>query len=343
MSSTAEIIEFNKAEIAAFNEFRNQLSELRHNNEKAVFDYADPKGNKEARSHIYKLRKTKSAVEKVRKEQKAASLEYGRKVDAQAKEIAGEIDSMISVHEKPLKEIEEKESARIQAHKDRIESLNEYKAVGSGAESSVYRELLAAVDGFVIDDSLEEFKAEAALRKEEAASYLRKYLAEREQYEAEQAELNRLRKEAEERAQKDREEQIRKEAAERAKKEAEEKAAAAERERQYELERANREKAEAEARHLREKQEAEDRAKAAAEQAERDRLAAIEAERQRIEAEQERERQEAERKAANKKHRQKINREALEDLGAIGIGEEQGKQLIEAIVRGQVRNISVNY
>lgn len=342
MTNTAEVIEFNKQEIAAFSEFRSQLAKLRDDNEKAVFDYADPKGNKEARSHIYKLRQTKAAVERVRKEQKAASLEFGRKVDAQAKEIAVEIDGMIGLHEAPLKEIEEREAARIAAHKERIESLGAYKDYGdpTAAELSA---LLASAEAFEIDDSLEEFKAEAALAKDDALENIKRLLAARQKYEAEQAELERLRQAEAERAQKEREEQIRKEAEEAARKQAEAKAAAVERERQLEIERANREKAEAEARYLREKQEAEERAKAAAAKAEQDKQAAIEAERQRIEAEAERERQEAERKAANKRHRQKINREALEDLVEFGLSEDQGKQLIETIVRGQVRNVSVNY
>lgn len=342
MSNTAEVIEFSNQEIAAFNEFRSQLAELRQSNDKAVFDYRDPKGNKEARSHIYKLRQTKSAVERVRKEQKAASLEYGRKVDAQAKEIAGEIEAMIGVHEAPLKEIEQQEAARIAAHKERIASLELYRDCEepTAAELSA---LLSDVEAFAVDDSLEEFKAEAALMKDDALANIKKLLEARQKYEAEQEELERLRQAEAERAQKEREEQIRREAEEAARKEAEAKAAQVERDRQLELERANREKAEAESKYLREKQEAEERAKAAAEKAEQDRLAAIEAERARIEAEQEKERQEAERKAANKKHRQKINREALEDLEAVGISEEQGKHLIEAIVRGQVRNISVNY
>lgn len=342
MPNTAEVIEFEKKEIAAFDPFRSQLADLRKGNEKAVFDYRDPKGNKEARSHIYKLRQTKAAVEKVRKDKKAASLEYGRNVDSQAKEIVTEIEGMISVHETPLKEIEEQEAARIAAHKERIASLDEYKQYESHTAAELSA-LLAQAEAFTIDDSLEEFKAEAALMKDEALANIKKLLEARQKYEDEQAELERLRQAEAERAQKEREAQIRKDAEESARKEAEAKAAQVERDRQLEVERANREKAEAESKYLREKQEAEDRAKAAAEQAEKDRVAAIEAERARIAAEQEKERQEAEKKAANKKHRQKLNREALEDLAAIGFSEEQGKELIEAVVRGQVRNISVNY
>ena len=96
-------------EIVAYNEFRGQLAELKANNAALVFDYANPLGNKAARSHVYKLRQTKAAVDKVRKAEKEASLERGRKVDAEAKEIMSEIEAMIDIHQKPLDEIEERE------------------------------------------------------------------------------------------------------------------------------------------------------------------------------------------------------------------------------------------
>jgi len=41
MSKTAEVIEFSQTEIAAFSEFRSQLSTLKHDNSKAVFNYTD--------------------------------------------------------------------------------------------------------------------------------------------------------------------------------------------------------------------------------------------------------------------------------------------------------------
>src|SRR5690606_23508393 len=72
----------------------------------------------------------------------------------------------------------------------------------------------------------EEFEAEAARAKDKAVSSLRAALVAREKYEAEQAELARLRAEAEAREQKEREERIAREAAERAQREAEAKAQA---------------------------------------------------------------------------------------------------------------------
>src|SRR3954454_6832415 len=83
--------------LAVYNPFRAELAEFKAQNATLIFDYESPKGNKEARSHVYKLRQSKAAVEKARKEEKAASLEYGRKVDAEAKTIMEEIEAMIAV------------------------------------------------------------------------------------------------------------------------------------------------------------------------------------------------------------------------------------------------------
>lgn len=122
---TQELI-FAQETIVAYDPFRSQLSELKTANSKVVFDYESEKGNKEARSHIYKLRQTKSAVDRVRKEQKDASLQYGRRVDAQAKEIITEIEEMIDIHQAPIDRIEQREKDRIAGHQEKMERLQSY-------------------------------------------------------------------------------------------------------------------------------------------------------------------------------------------------------------------------
>ena len=96
-----------------FADFYKQLEEAKKVNEQTVFQYETPAGNKAARSHIYKLRQSKSAVESKRKEEKAESLKYGKDLDSEAKKITAEIEEMISVHDAPLKEIEERETVRV--------------------------------------------------------------------------------------------------------------------------------------------------------------------------------------------------------------------------------------
>ena len=169
-------------------------------------------------------------------------------------------------------------------------------------------------------------------RKPSSLEFLRTTLAAREKYEAEQAELERLRQAEILRQQQEREAQIAREAAEKATRETEEKA-------RFEAERVQREKAEAEQREARlvaEKEAAELRAQHAAE-----------AERKRIEAEQaaklEAERQADEARQANQAHRKKICNEALKGLLALGIDEAKSKEILQAINKGLVPHVSIKF
>lgn len=83
---------------------------------------------------------------------------------------------------------------------------------------------------------------------------------------------------------------------------------------------------------------------------ERDRAAAVEAERARQKAQDAAEAAEAQRRAANKAHRQRINQEALAALVAI-IGEIKpedtaeniGKHIIVGIAQDKVPHVTINY
>jgi len=348
MGSTAELIQFNKNEIAAFSEFRRQLAQLKHDNEKAVFNYDDPKGNKEARSHVYKLRQTRSAVEKVRKEQKAEALEYGRMVDNQAKEISAEIDGMIDLHEAPLKAIEEKESARIQAHKDRISAM---AVVLDGSESSeTMKEKLAALEGLEIDDSYQEFKAEALLVKTDCVDGLKKRIEAQEAMEAQQAELERLRKEAAEREQRDRDERIAREAREAAELQAAEKARLEkeasdrrEREQKEALERAELAQKEAEQRAEQAKKDAEQRALQAERQAKLDAEMAVKRAEEKRQSELKAEQDAIAKREKDRKHMAAINNEIVAALVAGGIDEASAKAAVTLIAKRSIPHISIQY
>lgn len=334
--------------ITAYDEFRAQLGELRETNAAMAFDYADPKGNKEARSHVYKLRQTKSAVESARKKEKAASLEYGRRVDEQAKEIVTEIEGMIEVHEKPIREIEQREKDRVERHKFKqaqIEQLGQdiarrWMELSLDAMKGRLGDVEAIPTG---EDYWEEFAPLAAPAIETALASIRDAIDRREKYDAEQAELERLRVEAEERRRQDHEESIRKEAAQRATKEAERKAqqeqerkeADAAREREA-SERRERELTLAAEAAEREKVEAEQRAAAAEKETE---------ERLRREATElaEKEAAETARREADKKHRSAINRGAVAALVKGGLSDDAAKQAVTLIAQKAVPNITISY
>src|SRR5688572_22920687 len=99
--------------LVPFNEFEAQLAELKSVNSKTIFEYDTPSGNAAARSYVRKLSQTAGAIERVRKEEKAASLEYGRRVDAEAKRLDAEVRAMQEPHQKAIDEIEGREKERI--------------------------------------------------------------------------------------------------------------------------------------------------------------------------------------------------------------------------------------
>lgn len=327
-----ELIEFNPKAITAFNSFELQLKELQNSNNKAVFDYASPTGNKDARSHIHNLRKTKAAVENVRKKAKQNALEYGRAVDAKAKEISSEIESMINVHLEPIKEIEEREERRKEAIRLKIDGLKRYEQIPQFTPADELRDILQSIIDVEIDDSFEEFKSEAKLLKGVAVDVLTERLEKQTEYEAEQAELEKLRKEKAEREEADRIEKIRQEAANKARIEAEQKA--------------EKEKAEAKEREEQKQRELEQAREEARLAVERAKQAAADTERKAA-AEQEeiqrKKREEMERREADMKHRAKIHNESMSSLVACGLSKDQAKIAVTAISEGSVKHITINY
>ncbi|QXZ23204.1 hypothetical protein I6L31_00100 [Acinetobacter septicus] len=268
-------------------------------------------------------------------------IQFCKKMDALRDEILAPRDAY-----------EQAEKDRVAKHKNFIASIftmgafEQYENRGS----DYIKQMFSNIEDIVIDSSLEEFEQEAKIAKFETLEKLRTALAAREKYEAEQAELERLRQAELERQQRERDEAIARQAAENARIEAENKAQA-EREQAEKLarefaEREARLKAEKEAAELREaqlKQQAIEQAK----QAEIQKQQAIEAERLRIEAEQAakiKADQEAEAvRLANKEHMRSINREILNKLCEIGLDEGQAKAVITAIANNQVPHVSVKY
>lgn len=185
--------------IEIYSEFRSQLKELKEFNDSLTFDYEDGEDNKAARSHIYKLKQTRAALDKARKAEKAASLEYGRRVDSEAKGIAEQITAMIDVHQVPIDEVEQRDNARKAVHEERLAQL---RALGTPTNERRWSDQLRA--------SLEDAKELAALDWEEYADLaevaaantigaLGIAIALAVDVEAKDAELEQLRKEAAER------------------------------------------------------------------------------------------------------------------------------------------------
>lgn len=194
------------------------------------------------------------------------------------------------------------------------------------------KEAIETLENRVIDSSFEEYEQEAKLAKFETLEALRTALVAREKYEAEQAGLEALRLAEQQRIQREHDERIAREATEKAQREAEEKA-------RLEAERVQREKLEAEQR--------ESRLKAEKEAAELRATQAADNERKRIEAEQlakaEADRKAEEARLANVEHKKAICNEALQGLVKLGVSEELGKQILQAIHKGEVPHVSIKF
>jgi colicin import membrane protein len=347
------------------------IDRLRNEAAHEVPDLTTKKGRDRIASLAYKVSKTKTLVDDYGKELVAEEKKRLALIDADRKKWRDTCDELRDQIRQPLTDWENAEKARVQRHTDAVAAISAMTQV-SGMTAADIAARLSDAEAIAINDGCEEFAAQYAKAKDAAVTSLRASLASRRQYEAEQAELARLREETARREQEERDRRIAEEAAARAKAEAEAKAKAereaaerAAREAHEQAERARiaaeqaeaRAKAEAEAAKLRE-QEAERRrieqeeraareAKEAAERAERDRMAAIEAERRRAAEQAERERiaaeQDAARRAADVEHRRSINKDALADLMACGLSDDDAKKVIQAIAAGKVRHASIRY
>jgi hypothetical protein len=354
-----EVLNKQESAVAEYRPFYAQLVELEQKNATLVFDYESPKGNKEARSHVYALRQTKGALERTRKEAKAESLRIGRAIDAEATEINARIEAMITVHQSAIDAIEQREKDRVAALATRLNELTNTGA--TAATATDLADAIARLEPVVIGDDWQEYKPQALEAKDNALRVLRGRHAERVEHEAKEAELARLRAEAAERERIEREAAIARAAEERARAEAARAAqeaearAAAEREaaarRELELklaaESAERRRIEAEQRAEQERIDAaaraERQAKEAAEHAERQAAAAVKAEQERVAAAELAAAAEQARRERDKKHKASINRAALAALVTGGLSDECAKQCITLIASGKVPAVSITY
>lgn len=355
-----------------------------------VPDLKTAKGRDRIASLAAKVSKSKVAVEKPGREYLKRLKEMPKVVELELREFVDAMDALRDETRKPLTDWEAAETARKDRQVDAVQEIADFALDLADISAAVLLESIASVEAIQMGDQWEEFETDAARTKESTLAKLRAALASRQQYEAEQAELVRLRAEAEAQAQRDREAQIAREAEERARREAEQRAqaerdAAAKREaeakaaadrRELELKfaaeqaeraaaQAAREKIESEQRAAQQKADDELRHQQAIAQAEADRIAAEQrAEQERINSEA-RQAEAAERarlaevarqnaaadeilrqaaaREADKAHKMKINRAALDAFVAGGMTEECAKQAVILIAQRKIPAIQITY
>lgn len=301
-----------------------------------VPDLSTAKGRARIASLAAQVSRSKTAVEKPGRDYLKRLKEQPKVVEAELRRFVTECDQLRDEVRRPLTEWEDAEKARTEALQQRLVNLRALADVidtaGNYLPSTDIKARILEAKSVVLDDSWQERAAEAGVAKDSTIQQLEASLVVAQKREHEAAELERLRKEAEEKARLEREESIRREAAEQAARDAEAKA-----------------KAEIDAAALREASE-----KARAEEAERQRIEtekratrekeeAVAAERRRQEEEQKRIADEEARRAADKEHRRTINRQAIADLIESGLSQEMAEKALIAIASGKVSAVSIKY
>lgn len=302
-------------------------------------DVSTAKSRQEIISMAAKVTKCKTTIDNAGKEMTEEWRLKTAAVNEARREVRDDFTQLAADVRRPVTEWEEAEKARQALIEETLSELRTLAANPApfGATSQMVRERIAEVEAEPIDPDVFGDKTEWGEQLHaDALTALRNTLARIEKEEADQAELDRLRKAEAEREERERAEREAREAEER--KAAEEKA------------RAEREAEEAKRREEEQKraaEEAERRAEQRAEQARREERERIEREQREAEAQQkakeEAERKEAERLARNKKHRQEVMGAATRALVNAGIPEEHATKAVTEVAAGAIPHVSIQF
>ena len=367
-------------------------------------DISTKKGRAEIISMAAKVAKCKSPIKNLASELKEESRRLIDGVNAQWNRYESAMDTLRDEIRKPVDEIEEREAAQLKACQDRLSQIESLKDCGSTPQawSSVIMNCeigITNVKDFLENFEWGQFKFKAETAANEVLEILNLRCAHAKEQKVKDDELDKLRKEAAERAQKDHEAAIAAEAAEKAKLAAEmeaekkakaireaaeaeqarveaEKLKAEEEKRLAEQAKINAEKRAQEAERLAAEQAAENEKqnrirvaryefevaetkrlaeegkiaaeKKAKEDAEKAAAEAVKKEQERVAEQKRLDDAAAEKLAADKEHCAKINQEAhlkIYDILLAGIESEkdQASAIIEAIAKGEVPHVQINY
>ena len=341
----------NVAEIFAKDGLKPILESITKKVEVFVPDLTTAIGRKEIASLANKVSKSKVYIDNLGKLLTVEWKEKSKVVDAERKIAREYLDDLRDRIRLPLTEHETKERVRIADCMDIIDRIKGYLIVETGPTAVGLEAFIHTLKGILVDESMAEFEEQAKTLKGNALERLQRMLSDREKYEAEQAELEELRKEKEIRAKKDHDEQIRKEATEKAKIEAE---AAAERKAKDESDRVQREKDEDERikqKAIQDRLDAESELKRIKKEQEEQK---IQAEKQKVQAAKD-EREKIEKEIKDLKDRQKKREEDLDLKRSVhlalamaftkcsSISEDDAETIIENIANGNIESIHIQY
>lgn len=315
-----------------------------------VLEVETEEGRKRIKSLAAKISSSKTAIDKPIRDHLRALKEIPKVLEKNARESIERFDALRDETLAPLNAAQAEQDAM-------LEKLNAMpsRCLAADATSLIAGNDLAYAESVDLDFFWPELKKKAKTAKETAIDVAKNALDRISAAEAQAAELERLRLEAEKRRQEDHDRMIAEQAAEAARmaeqermaKEREQAERAAYESQQRELQ-AKRDAELAEQRRIESEERAKQAAIEAAEKAKADAAAAAEHaaqdERDRVAAEQAEAKRLADARAADKEHRIQINRAALVDLIAqAGLDEEQAKAVVTAIAKDNIRNVKIFY
>ena len=310
------------------------LNIIRDEIDKFVPDTSTISGRERIASFSYKISKCKTGIDAIRKDLADEQKEIPKKIDATGKRVRDTLDQWRDEVRKPLTDWEEAESAR----QNRIKSdIDELQAVADDRQpraAQVLKDRLAEVFRMEITEAVyNEYLSMAREAWLAACDHLGIAIQEAEQREKDALELAELRKADDARKAKEAMEAAAKAKAEREAKIAQEASAEATRKAQAEIEAGIKREADQKRQIDEANTRAEMAAKDAKEKFERDQDAKLKADLE-----------EVAKREANKKHKAKINRGALDALikGA-GLNEAQAQAVVELIAKKMVPNVTINY
>ena len=312
----------------------DQITQQAHEQAKGL-DASTAANRKKLASIAYSVAQAKTGIDGEGKDLVSEAKAKIKVVDDNRKAVRDKLDTLRDTIRQPVTDYEQAEQARlaaIQAVLDQLDTLasaNDSDGQRLSAEQLHMRKHQAAA---LAKNDYGDMAADVAAKAESTLKYLDTAIAAAEEYEQQQAEIERMRTEQAARERADHEAKIAAEAAEKARAEAEAKAKA-------EREASERARIEAQLK----AEQAERDKQAAIDRAEAEKQAAVQAERLRIEAEAaQAEKAEAER-AANVENQRKVNRAILAVMLECGFEEEAAKAFLIKAIQGKVPHLKIYY
>lgn len=175
------------------------LKKLEDDAEARVFDISTEDGRAEIKSYAYKLARSKTALDDMGAELKAEAKAKCDAIDADRRKLKAGIEALQEKVRKPLTDWEDREKKRKSDHEERIARLIALADVSWG--DLMPTEIQSRIDALDEFKGMEwqEFQARGEVAYNNAVAVLMDAKEKRANYDAEQAELARLKKEEEDR------------------------------------------------------------------------------------------------------------------------------------------------